>query len=452
MLPEIIRTAAEFTAGGFALAAPGIAGVTAFHHRELTHRSLKLHPWLQRAIRWEMRVYSPIAELWAEVHRGHHRQPDLSRKRFLDAYRAIELIHEQPEETQGVVIPDSFAHFVRGVKRFSLEDVMFIGPEAEEEVMKRKGESYVRPSSYTAEKLQSIFYPTKEFSYPKVPKEGDDYTQDEEETIMLEDPHGPVLTGKKNPVKEVLKRNVTLYRQASHLYRDHPEYMSEDLKTDDVINYKTTRIRGFVEGSLMAVGIVALAHGLDAGNLEALRNGIILNDQLGPNALRVIGEGTILNLIKLGFHIAGGNITNSLGHAGKMTSGRFVEAIFGKEYDPEKNDDGTFSTDSVDAGIVASGVNIITFDEVGGQRVHHGYPWKIAYTLQTGFKAVKQAPWGSLLDNMARSKYFPFINVGEGFPELKPGETRPDMPTPGVELMQQRQAEEMKSLKVLQPV
>ncbi len=449
-LPEIIKTAAEFTAGGFALAIPGIAGVTAFHHRELTHRSLKLHPALQRFIRWEMRVYSPIAELWAEVHRGHHRQPDLSRKRFLDAYRANEWKREQPQEAEGFVVPDSVSHFAKGVERFSMEEVSFIGQEAEGEVMKRKGESYKRPLSYTKEKWQEIFYPTEDPVYPEVPKKGTDYTQDEEETIILEDPHSPMLTGKENPVRAVLRGNVRLYRQASHLYRDHPEYMSPDLKTDAVVNYKITRIRGFVEGSLMAAGIVALAHGLDPSNLEALRNGIILNDQVGLRALEALGEGTILNLIKLGFHIEGGNITNSLGHAGKMTSGKFVEAIFGKKYEPEFNDDGTVSTDSVDGGLLGRGISTITFDEVGGQKWHHLFPWLIPYTIRTGLKGVIEAPWGKLLDYMARNKHFPFINVGEGFPELMSGEVRPDMPTEGGRLIQQRQAEEVKRMKALQ--
>jgi len=55
-----------------------------------------------------------------------------------------------------------------------------------------------------------------------------------------------------------------------------------------------------------------------------------------------------------------------------------------------------------------------------------------------------------LLDYMARNKHFPFINVGEGFPELMSGEVRPDMPTEGGRLIQQRQAEEVKRMKALQ--
>ena len=119
--------------------------------------------------------------------------------------------------------------------------------------------------------------------------------------------------------------------------------------------------------------------------------------------------------VKLGFHIAGGNITNSLGHAGKMTPERFINAIFGEEYKPVLNPDGTVSTDSVNGGLLGRLISMITFDEVGGQKEHHLGPDKIAFTSQEGIKAWWEAPWGSLLSVLARSRYFPLINEGKGF-------------------------------------
>lgn len=193
------------------------------------------------------------------------------------------------------------------------------------------------------------------------------------------------------------------------------------------------RIQGFVDGTLQAADLVYK-----------------FRDKHEPeDDVKALAAGLAINLIKLGFHIAGGNITNSYGHAGETTPTSIINATLDEEYDLVSNQDGTGSTDSVKGGLLGNALSAFTFDESGGQWVHHHFVERIAYTLQRGIKAFKEAWWGTTLEALANNPYFPYLSPGKGFPGVE-HEDRPDMPSAGVRLIEQRASEQVERLKALQ--
>lgn len=423
-----LAIAVKIAGAGFLLAIPGIAGVTEYHHRELTHRSLELHPWLKRFIQWEMSVYAPDTPLWPAVHEKHHSIPDSNLKPFLDVMRAMEWKQANPDQFPDITIPKSFPYLDLFVDRFAGKDVLLIGHHAENIMIGLLGGAYKHPSSYSADQMKALLYPERPmYQYPaKQKKHEGEYSQDEIEALLLRDPHSPVLDPNPNGVRGILMTNVPRYQLVSGLFRNRRDLLPSYLQGQEVANHKVTRYRGFVEGSSVAAGLALIAR----------------NKYEPRDFLKAILMGIAINTAKLGFHILGGNVTNSLGHAGVMSPARLWNAIFGKEYKPVLNPDGTVSTDSVNGGILGRVISFPTLDEVGGQRVHHEAPWQIAYTFKEGWEGWKEAPWGKFLSVLAYSKYVPFIRPGKGF-DLKEGEARPDIANPGVLLIQKRRREQM---------
>lgn len=429
---EILRSAVKITAAGLALGVPGVAGVTALHHRALTHGSLEINPFLEAAINAEMKLYSPEPRIWAAVHRVHHSVPDAALDPFLDIAQVIKWKQANPDKAQEVTIPDSFPYLDPFVDAFSLSDVVEIGYHAENIMRDRLGGSYEPPSSYTKEELQAILNPTEPmYFYRRGPKHVGDYTQREIAECLLGDPHSPVRIPppEQNGVRGVLEYNVQLYSRVSHLFRDRPDLMPKDLQN---IDGSISRNRSFED---VARGVM----------LPAVLTLIAKGKYKPEDFAKAAFTGGAIYAIKLGLHIFGGNITNSLGHAGVMTSERFINAIFGKEYKPVLNPDGTVSTDSVNSGVLGRLISIFTGDEVGGQKEHHLGPGKIAYTSQEGIRAWMEAPWGRFLSFLARSRYFPLINEGPGF-DLKEGEIRPDEPNPGVLIIHRNRVRQMQAV------
>ncbi len=96
--------------------------------------------------------------------------------------------------------------------------------------------------------------------------------------------------------------------------------------------------------------------------------------------------------------------------------------------------DGTFTSN-------AKWLSAPTVDEVGGQEPHHDFPWRVAYTTNTGILGIRDAAFGSLLDTLTKHKTL--LDPGQqfGHPELndlEPNQAaieqviqlrRPDMPT-----------------------
>ncbi len=436
---EVLRTAAKITAAGFLAAVPGIAFVTAYHHRELTHRSLELDPDLIKAGSREMDTYAPTDEIWAAVHRLHHHFRDST---LAPAFRITELINwmeANPREAKGVEVPDYYPRLDLFVPRFHREDVLTQGYHAKNYIAERY-EDYRSPTWYSRDQMYDLLYPNQLMSlYPKEKhKKGTEYTQDEIIDILLGDPHSPARMRRRNGVRGVLLGNVGLYRQASHMFRSHPELMPKDLQVSEIVDHTETRVDAFVEQSIRMADLVL-----------RIRNVRHPEDEL--NELKALAAGVAINTVTSGVHIAGGSITNSWGHAGETSPKRFLQAIAAKDYELRLNQDGTIATDAVYGGIVGRAVSWITGDEVGGQRVHHDYPDQIAYTTQKGLRAWFEAPWGMLLTVLAENPNISFINPGRGF-DVKKREERPDMPHPGVLLIEQRRREQRNRVKQMSDI
>lgn len=426
----IAKNAALMTGVAFFLALPGFTGVTILHHRKRTHRSIEIDPEYEAYIDHEMRVYSPIPELWSDVHRNHHRYADVSLAPFMRIARVIDWIEANPEKVQGVNIPETYSYLDPKVKSFSRDDVSTIGHSFERDLQERAGDLCKPPLSYTKEKREELLNPTRPMYYYSKHAKNTEYTQEEIEDRMGRDPHSPFLVPDRNGVRAVLLRNALLYSDLSRVFREIPELRSKDLQKGKELDHKMIRIAGFVDGTLQAADLVYKYRGKHGPEDEA----------------KALAAGLAINLIKLGFHIAGGNITNSYGHAGETTPTSIIKATLDGEYDLVTNQDGTGSTDSVKGGVLGGALSAFTFDESGGQWVHHHSPWKIAYTLLTGFKGVKAAWWGKTLEALANSPDFPYLNPGKGFPGVS-DEDRPDMPSVGVRLIQKRAAEQKEALK-----
>lgn len=425
---KVVLPLVEIGAAGVAAAFVGIAGITIRHHRQLTHRSLELHPILEKTIDRVMKHYGDPAG-WAGVHRIHHKFSDATTKPFLKIKEGVLWIQANPELAEGITIPKSFSHLDPFVKSFSLEDVLAIGDIADRE-MREYLPSYEGPSAYTKEELQVLFNPTEpRYFYSEGPKQAGSYTQDEIAEIVLGDPHSPVRIPppEKNGVRGVLKDNINLYRRAADLFKNRRDLIPEDLQKDSRDPKDNFRFADFVKGSMLLAPLVLIARGKYKG---------------ADFAKAVLAGGAIYG-ISIGVQLAGGNITNSFGHRGVTTDAGLVTDPFKKEYKPAVNPDGTISTNSVNGGLIGRFISLATLDEVGGQSAHHDGPGKIAFTFRSGLNAFIDAPWGRFLSFLAGNKYFPLINPGKGF-DLKEGQVRPDDPSPALAIIHQRRVEQLK--------
>lgn len=426
---HVLRTAAKLGAVGFGAALVGDTGITLRDHRELTHRSVELHPWLQRFYDWEQRTIT-VGEptVWASVHRIHHQMPDGTLAPFYHITRAMNWMRDNPQLAEGVTIPDSFVHLDPFVDSFSRDDVTEIGNQAVDFMRERMGDEYEEPTGYTKEELHALFNPTKpRYFYERDPQREGDYTQDEIAAILLGDPHSPVRIPppEENGVQGVLKTNVTLYSHDADLFRARPDLKPKDLQNEDGSNRKASRLD--IAAGVLIPGVAVL-----------LKRGKYKPKDFAKAAL----AGVAIDAVRITSEVVGGNITNSLGHSGTLTQKEMFKAIQNGKYKPVPNEDGTVSTNTENAGIMGRALSKFTLDEVGGQEVHHTNPEKIAYTHKTGWGAWVEAPWGSLVSVLANSEWFPLINPGPGF-DLKEGETRPDMPHPAFELIHRRRVEQL---------
>ncbi len=430
---EVVKTLAKVAAAGFAFSLPGSLWVIINEHRRWTHRSIEVDSALEDPLDGYMKIYAPEPRIWAAVHDGHHKLRDVDLFSFLEISDAVEWMESRPDRDQKVPIPNEYSHLDRGVERFNLKGVKKIGGHARAILIDRMGGEYRPPSDYTDEKLRDILNPTSpRWSYdydPIAANHKNEYTLREIARVILRDPHSPYLAGKQNGVREVMERNVPFYQVASHIYKKYPRFMPKHLRNEDDSISRDRNFGDYALGVGLPTLAVLIAKGVGSrGNLKT--------EDLIKTAL----YGGVIFGARLGFHIAGGNITNSLGHAGVMTSERFPKAILGKKYEFELNPNGSISTNVIYGGILGRLINFITFDEVGGQEEHHEHPEKIEYTSQKGLRAWVDAPWGMTLKTLAHSEHFPWIRPGRGF-DLKEGEIRPDMPNPGVLLIEQRRIE-----------
>ena len=419
------RLAGESVAAGVASGIGGVMGITIEDHRYLTHDSLKPHPILKKAFDFEKRTLN-IGDptVWASVHRIHHSITDAALFPFYEISRAAKWVEENPDKAGGITIPESFAKLDPFVANFSRKEVMEIGELSETLVKDRLGEAYETKKEYTQEQLKEIFNPDPEkgrYFYSSQKKHQGEWTQDEIAEILLTDPHSPALIDKGNGIHGIAMKNVPLYRRTAQLFFDRPDLKPEDLQNEDGTN-KQARKRDVVAGVALPAAAVLFRSG-----------------KYKPKdvAIAAVAGGAIYG-VRAATEILGGNITNSLGHAGKFDLSRLTQAAFRKDYKFVLNEDGSLATDTRHAGLLGKLLSVATLDEVGGQQVHHAYPEKIAYTMKKGLEGFAEAPWGTTLKKIADSK-LPFIEHGDNFG----GGPRPDVPHEAVILIQNARVKQM---------
>ncbi|MBI1862997.1 hypothetical protein HYS00_02670 [Candidatus Microgenomates bacterium] len=431
---EFIRPLAKATAVATAAgAAFGVAqsiGVTIEHHRRRAHQSLDPHPAISKTVRFVENTTAVESSSWAAVHRElHHGHADASLSPFMNVARAIHWVEEHPDEAGDIEIPESFPHLDPYVDAFSRDDVLTIGGHAIESLQDRMGDQYQPPETYSREQLDTLFHPEEPQYYYKMepPKKDGDYSYEETEAILLRDPHSPILIppdkkGHQNGLRGVYKYNVPLFQHPRNLFKKHPEFKPVDLRDPELSTAQ--KAAAWTAGFLIASGAVF------AARRDFSRKGVVI----------AAAAGSAANLARIPTYLNGGKITNAAGHFGPMDEQKLEEALFSRDSLPELNRDGSVSTNTVRAGILGKALGVLTLDEVGGQGDHHDYPENIPYTTKTGWEGFKEAPFGTVTKMIAESR-LPFLNEGKQFDGIAKKD-RPDMPTPGVLLIQRRRAEQ----------
>lgn len=417
------KTGATLAAFAGAYAAIGAADITMRNHREKTHRSLEIHPWVAQIFDTLQRTYGGHPIEWAAVHRIHHSATDASLAPFWRINRALEWLDNNPDHAEIVKVPEKFPHLDPFVESFSEADVRGIGKYADNLLRKRLGDTYEEPGVYKPQELRKLLNPTEpQYFYPTEQHKGP-YTQDDIAEILLGDPHSPVRV-RKNGVRGVIKDNYTYYKNAGDLFREKPHLKEKDLR-DEKSEKPITR-----KDYMLGVAVPAAAVFLMRGEWSPV------------GAAKAVAAGAVIDAGRIAYLLAGGNVVNSLGHAGELNQRLLAKALREETFKPRVKPDGSVTTDAVDAGFIGRALSWATLDEVGGQDQHHLYPGNIAYTSEKGWKAWRDAPWGMTLKTLAESKYFPLLKPGKGF-DLKPGEVRPDMPNDGLQIIHQRRREQL---------
>lgn len=406
----------------------GVAGITIRHHRELTHKSLELTSFLQKYIDMEQRSLG-VAEpyTWASVHRIHHAVEDAA------LYPHYRLHHAMQEaERRGLHVPEMYKNLDPFVKEFDRATVAKIGAAADAMMQERLADprlgnkQYKKPTfeGVSNDDLLRILNPDEpQYTYPDYVKKTrpEEYTQDDIARILLTDPHSPALMS----VQGIAINGVNLYQAAANMFRAIPLLKPEDLRQpdDELTSEKRKRKtrKAIVGGFAVNIGAQFVAN----------------HDFTGRGVARAVFEGTAVNGIRGAVEILGGNITNSAGHMGDPVQTELVQAFLNRKYIIKLKPDGTISTNTVGKGIAGRLASWATLDEVGGQEFHHAFPGAIKYTSKEGVDAWVEAPWGSLLEMLAKDERVKFIKEGKGFDG-----SREDVVTEAVQWVQQERAKQ----------
>ena len=384
-------------------------------HRLWTHRSIAFeNDNLEKAYR-VAGSHLTDTKRWAAVHRIHHSTPDANLVPFVELADYIDwrndptIDHETQPEIPGVV------HGMDPVlKKLEVETAYEIGSIARELVVGK----YQPLANYTLRAAGLLLYDTKpRYFYEDAQEMKHDrenpVTFDPEKPptlhqirFLLRDPHSPALH--RRGIPGILRSNVPNYGYVEHNFED-PSFRPEDLQPDEIDTWTREnrgKLRYAYVGGMVLTSIV-LGRSLSR---EKLARQAFLG--AAASGLAVVGL------------IAGGNITNSFGHAGdirRLTIKEFFNGVV------HPYPDGTYTNDDDSLGPA-------TLDEVGGQRVHHDHPELIPYSLDTGIRKIKKAPFGSLLEFMANRNII--LKTGDNFA----GQQRPDLPSEAVLRLQEERA------------
>lgn len=401
-------------------------------HQELTHRSIKLPTILQKLSDFEQRTVTVDTRFWAAVHRIHHEMTDVALAPFGRIANAVNWIRENPDRVQGVKIPETIRYLDPFVERFTLEEVMNIGNLANEYFKHRLRDKYRVPESYTSEELNALLYPDPEkppYLYSNEKHTGD-YTLDNMMDILGGDPHSPARFPSLNGVRSELLHIPKANEGAAGLFWAHPELLPEDLQRTD--------------GRYRRPGKLDVALGFGVFSAAVL---VSKGKYTPKDVLIAVIQGSVINGIKIGLQLIGGNSVNAFGHAGDPTEKQVVSIIWDRECKMQPNQDGTLSTDADRMGWIGQLIKRLTFEEAGKQKEHHNDPSKIAYTSQEDWQACLEVPWGSTVSYFTRNRLLShIIEPGLGF-DLREGERRPDQPHPAVKIIDDIRADQIKNAR-----
>lgn len=356
--------------------------------------------------------------IWAGVHIVHHSVTDAN------LYPALETANylnwrQDHSPADHPDIPRYFAGLDPGAvlrpdqvtKLGSLTDLMV-------------GGRYLKPIDYTKDEAKRLLDPvSKRYLYaPKAGKQANGLYDWEQPYLHplslmrllpeLRDPHSPVLH--YLGIKGILRDNVPLYRSAAR-YMETQEAAGRDLGQDKWDRRLYDKAK-FGVGAFYA-GNIALKMATE-GSLKPF------------SLLKGAVKGSLIAAGAEGFLIFGGNLTNSLGHAGDTSE--LARAILRDEI--VMKPDGSYATDENWLGWVSA-------DEAGRQEAHHDRPQDIAYTQAIGLQAIKEAPFGSLLSFAARHNLLMKPGKQYGLRDGNPIDTRPDIRTEAIIYLQQARVE-----------
>ncbi len=408
-----------------------LTGITAF--TSLANTAIRDHRvWTHRSLEFESDAVGKTARIagghltdtkrWAAVHRIHHSTPDANLTSFVELADYIDWLNDpSANNADHPETPDEIYGLDPAVESIDTETAYAIGSLARELVR----DLYQPAEEYTVDEGTRILYdknPRFMYENPEQMKQDrkhpvrfdpNNLPSLRQVRFMLRDPHSPPLH--KMGIPGIMRSNVPLYSYAEHNFED-PGFRPDDLQpdpTDTWIRDNRAKLRiGYVGG--MALAGILLARPRTAKEATA-----------GALAGAAASGAAVLALI------AGGNITNSLGHAGDINRLTLREFLAGKVH---PKSDGTYASDD-------KRLSFATLDEVGGQRVHHDHPEKIAYSMREGVNKLIDAPFGKFLEFLVSRGIL--FKQGDQFNNE---DQRPDMPSEAVQMLQNYRAKRLAEL------
>lgn len=357
-----------------------VAITTLYNHRQLTHESIQMEPVAEHVARTTMWLLGVKPRIWAEVHKIHHSITDanlLPTKETAD-YLVWRQDHSAPQHPE---IPRIFKGLDPGADLRPAQ-ILKLGQLAETLVAGR----YDRPKDYSISEAQRLLDPkTPRYFYPTKTERRDNKLNNRSDSepanrslnklaVELRDPHSPVLHN--NGVRGILRDNVSLYRFAAS-YMEQLEKAGKNFGQDNWDRLIYDKVKLGV--TVFYAGNIAVAY-------------VQQPDSSPKGLLKAAARGSLVAISADGIVIAGGNITNSLGHAGELTS--LAQTLFTNEIAMKA--DGSYTTND-------KRLSLPFLDEVGGQEVHHGSPDKINYTRASGRKSFEEAPFGSSIKVLVKN-------------------------------------------------
>ncbi len=387
---------------------------TILDHREATHRSLTPGKVVRGALEVAGAPFTDTSR-WAAVHMDHHSCTDANLVPSVEIADLVDWLDTHPDVAARYAVPETFYGLDPGLPEMSRDEVLQLGKLSKQLVE----ELYVPQADYDDATIVRILYSREPRYFYEAPRGNtdavpvlDDAPSLHDIRYKLRDPHSPAL----HPmgIAGIAMFNYGLYDDAVTFHNRNPQLVADHLQ-------RTPR-QEFIERNKKNIRLWGLLGG------SALVRVLLDRPKSASGVAASAAKGVAIASAATAGLFAGSQLVNSYGHAGdlELPKKQLLKNFFTGRVELKEN--GSYASKLPVA-------NIPTLDEVGGQDVHHEYPEKIAYTNQTGWRKVKEAPYGSLLEFLAKHK----IGMREG-----PGYEgrRPDVPSEAIEyLMELRRIE-----------